>query len=216
MSRTPELDFVHRFVKGTPSGDGLTLLLLHGTGGDESDLIPLGQAMAPGEALLSPRGRVLENGMPRFFRRLAEGVFDQQDLRVQTENLVRFIDNAVKAYSLRRDRIMAVGYSNGANIASSILLSRPKVLAGAVLFRPMVPLVPDDGIDLRDVHVFLSAGKQDGIVSPKETQRLQQIYESAGAHVTKFWHDGGHELGRDDLEAARSWLSDWRATSFGG
>jgi phospholipase/carboxylesterase len=138
VNRALELGFEHRFVEGNGSGDGLTLLLLHGTGGDESDLIPLGRTLAPGAALLSPRGRVSENGMPRFFRRLAEGVFDQRDLKAQTESLVRFIESASRIYKLRPDPIVAVGYSNGANIASSVLFSNLGVLAGAVLFRPMV------------------------------------------------------------------------------
>src|SRR5262249_47641366 len=153
------------------SSDGLTLLLLHGTGGGESDLIPLGQTLALGAALLSPRGRVLENGMPRFFRRLAEGVFDQQDLKIQTESLVRFIESASRAYRLRPDRTVAVGYSNGANIASSVLLTHPNVLAAAVLLRPMVPFVPSTLPDLRRKSLFLAAGRRDGIAGPQETQR---------------------------------------------
>jgi phospholipase/carboxylesterase/glyoxalase family protein len=211
VNRTSELVFAHRFVEGDPASDGLTLLLLHGTGGDESDLIPIGRTLAPGAALLSPRGRVLENGMPRFFRRLAEGVFDQQDLRVQTESLVQFIEAASQVYRLRQDRIVAVGYSNGANIASSVLFSHPNVLAAAVLFRPMVPFIPSISPDLNQVDLFIAAGKRDEIARPQETQRLVQILENAGAAVTTFWHDGGHELGEDDLDAATRWLSDWRA-----
>ena len=212
MNRTSELAFDHQFVQGQQSGDGLTLLLLHGTGGDESDLIPLGRTLAPGAALLSPRGRVLENGMPRFFRRLSEGVFDQQDLKVQTESLVRFIESATEVYKLRPDRIVAVGYSNGANITSSILLTHPNVFAAAVLFRPMVPFVPSTHPSLKLVDLFISAGRRDGIVSPQETQRLVQILEKAGADVTMFWHNGGHELGQDDVDAATNWISEWRAS----
>lgn len=211
MNRTSELAFDHRFVEGDRSSDGLTLLLLHGTGGDESDLIPLGRTLAPGAVLLSPRGRVLENGMPRFFRRLAEGVFDQQDLKVQTENLVRFIQSASQAYQLRPDRILAVGYSNGANIATSILLTHPDVLAAAVLFRPMVPFVPPTSPNLKEVSLLIAAGRGDAIASPQETQRLVQILENGGAAVTTFWHNGGHELGQDDLDAATTWVSEWRA-----
>ena len=211
MNRTSKLSFEHRFVEGDRSADGLSLLLLHGTGGDESDLIPLGQTMVPGATLLSPRGRVLENGMPRFFRRLSEGVFDQQDLKEQTESLVQFIDSATQAYTLRADRIVAVGYSNGANIASSILLTHPNVLAAAVLFRPMVPFVPATNPDLQQVNLLIAAGRRDAIASRDETQRLVQILENAGAAVTTFWHNGGHELGQDDLDAAAIWLSEWRA-----
>jgi len=210
VNQISELGYVHRFVEGDRSGDGLTLLLLHGTGGDESDLIPVGQALAPGAALLSPRGRVLENGMPRFFRRLAEGVFDQQDLTLQTENLVQFIDSAVQLYKLRPDRIVAVGYSNGANIASSVVLTRPRVLAAAVLFRPMVPFVPSTSPNLEQTDLLIAAGRRDTIAGLQETQRLVQIFEKAGAAVTTFWHNGGHELGQDDLEAAASWVLKWR------
>ncbi len=211
MTGTGNLRFQHRFVESASSGDGVTLLLLHGTGGDESDLIPLGQALAPGAALLSPRGRVLENGMPRFFRRLAEGVFDQRDLQVQTESLAQFVQTASQAYHLRADRIVAVGYSNGANIASSVMLTHPSVLAAAVLFRPMVPFVPSTPPDLKELSLFIAAGKRDAIASRQETQRLVEIFEKAGAAVATFWHNGGHELGEDDLEAAKSWVAEWRA-----
>lgn len=211
MKRTFELGFEHRFLEGDGAGDGLTLLLLHGTGGDESDLIPMGQTLAPGAALLSPRGRVLENGMPRFFRRLAEGVFDQQDLKTQTKSLAEFIGSATQAYNLRADRIVAVGYSNGANIASSLLLTYPHVVAAAVLFRPMVPFVPSTNPNLQQLTLFIAAGRRDTIASPQETQRLVQILENAGAAVTTFWHNGGHELGEDDLAAATNWVSRWRA-----
>jgi len=211
VNRTSELGFTHRFVEGDRSGDGLTLLLLHGTGGDESDFIPIGQTLAPGAALLSPRGRVLENGMPRFFRRLAEGVFDQQDLKVQTASLVRFIESASQAYNLRSERIVAVGDSNGANIASSILLTHPHFLAAAILFRPMVPFVPSISPDLKKVSVLIAAGRRDAIANPREIQRLAQILENGDAAVTTFWHTGGHELGQDDLHAATRWVSEWRA-----
>jgi predicted esterase len=205
-----DLGFRHRFVEGE-SGDGVTLLLLHGTGGDESDLIPLGQALAPGAALLSPRGGVLENGMPRFFRRLAEGVFDQEDLRIQTKNLGQFIKNASRTYNLRADRIIAVGYSNGANIASSLLFTQPRLLAAAVLFRPMVPFVPSKMPDLKTLQVLIAAGNRDTIASRQETGRLVELFKSGGASVTTIWHDGGHELGQDDLGAAKHWMSQWLA-----
>jgi len=211
VNRAASLEFEHRFVEGDRSGDGLTLLLLHGTGGDESDLIPLGKALAPGAALLSPRGRVLENGMPRFFRRLAEGVFDQQDLKAQTASLVRFIESASQVYHLRADRIVAAGYSNGANIAASVLLTHPSVLAAAVLFRPMVPFVPSTSPNLERASLFIAAGKRDAIVSSEETRRLVRILETGGAAITMFWHNGGHELGQDDLTAATRWVSEWRA-----
>ena len=148
--------------------------------------------------------------MPRFFRRLAEGVFDQQDLKIQTEALVQFIDSAAQAYDLRADRMLAVGYSNGANIAASVLLTHPKILAAAVLLRPMVPFVPLKSPDLQQMNLLIAAGRRDAIASSQETQRLVHILENAGAAVTTFWHNGGHELGQDDIDAATNWISQWR------
>lgn len=208
---TNDLGFIHQFVPGAEGGDGVCLLLLHGTGGDESSLIPLAGAIAPGAAIVSPRGKVLENGMPRFFRRLAEGVFDQDDLRVQTAALARFIESASQKYSMQPDRIIAVGYSNGANIASSLLLSRPDMLRAAVLFRPMVPFFPQSSPDLSLVKVLVGAARRDPIVSQAETARLVEIFQNAGAGVTVHWYRGGHELSQDDIDVAASWVSDWRA-----
>ena len=206
-----ELGFVHRFTAAAAAGPGVTLLLLHGTGGYEDDLLPLGQDLLPGAALLSPRGKVLENGMPRFFRRLAEGVFDLDDLRRQTEDLAKFITDAARRYALQNTRIMAVGYSNGANIAASILLTHPRLLAGAALFRPMIPFRPRLAPDLKDVSVLLAAARRDQIVPPQQTSELAQMLQIAGARVSIHWHPGGHELGQDDLTAAREWLAQWRA-----
>jgi predicted esterase len=201
-----ESGFIHRFVAPAPAGPKTTLLLLHGTGADEQDLIPLGQELLPGAALLSPRGRVLEHGMPRFFRRLAEGVFDLEDLKVQTDALARFIDSAARKYGLADNKIIAVGYSNGANIAASVLLTHPKLLSGAVLFRPMVPFRPQLPPDLKDVPVLLAAARRDQIVPPEQTSELAKIFTTAGASVTIHWHPGGHELGADDVDAAKEWL----------
>lgn len=201
--------FIYRFIPAKETAAPLTLLLLHGTGGDETDLLGLGRQLAPAAALLSPRGNVLENGMPRFFRRLAEGVFDLEDLRARTHELADFVETAAQTYRLVSDRIFAVGYSNGANIAASVLLLRPQVLAGAVLFRPMVPLVPETMPHLRGRPVLLGAGRLDPIVSPDETQRLRRLLVQAGAEVTLHWEKGGHELTPADIEAARAWLQDW-------
>jgi predicted esterase len=202
-----DFGFIHRFVAPAPGGPKTTLLLLHGTGADEQDLIPLGEELLPGAALLSPRGRVLEHGMPRFFRRLAEGVFDFEDLKLQTDALARFIDSAARKYGLAGDKIIAVGYSNGANIAASVLLTHPKILAGAVLFRPMVPFRPQVHPDLKDVPILLAAARRDQIVPPEQTSQLAEIFTSAAARVTIHWHPGGHELGADDVAAAKAWLA---------
>src|SRR5882724_6151610 len=148
-------DFIHEFVLGKSNR---TLLLLHGTGGNERDLIPLGHELDPNASLISPRGKILENGMPRFFRRLAEGVFDLEDLKKRTNELADFIASAAKHYKLTADQIVAVGYSNGANIAASMLLLRPEILHAAILFRAMAPLVPEKLPDLSSVRVWIGAG----------------------------------------------------------
>lgn len=201
-----DLGFVHRFVP-SPSGSTLTLLLLHGTGGSESDLLHLGRELSPGAALLSPRGRVLENGMPRFFRRLAEGVFDVQDLTEQTRALARFVGDASKAYGLRADRVVAVGYSNGANIAGSTLILHPEALAGAVLIRPMVPFMPDRMPGLRGKPILVLGGTRDPLVPKAETERLASLLRQAGADVTLRWADASHALAAEEVAAAKAWLS---------
>ena len=201
----PQPDFIHEFVPGTSNR---TLLLLHGTGGNERDLIPLGRELDPNAALLSPRGKVLENGMPRFFRRLAEGVFDLEDLKYRTNELADFVAAAADIMDSPADNIVAVGYSNGANIAGSMLLLRPEILRAAILFRAMVPLVPDKMPDLSSVHVWIGAGNQDPIIAPSETQRLVRLLRSARADVTiRFFH-AGHGLTSDEIEIAGRWLKD--------
>jgi predicted esterase len=209
VTASNEQGFVHLFVPA--SGENTTLLLLHGTGGDENDLIPIGRELLPGAALLSPRGRVLENGAPRFFRRFAEGRFDLDDLKLQTGLLARFIQEAAGEYGFDAHKMIAVGYSNGANIAGSLILTEPDLLPAAVLFRPMVPFVPDSPPDLRKLSALLTAGRQDPIVTPEQTFRLAQILEHAGAHISIHWHKGGHELGQDDIDMAKSWILKWRA-----
>jgi len=201
----PQPDFIHEFVPGTSNR---TLLLLHGTGGNERDLIPLGRELDPNAALLSPRGKVLENGMPRFFRRLAEGVFDLEDLKYRTNELADFVAAAVRQYELAADHIVGVGYSNGANIAGSMLLLRPEILHAAILFRAMVPLVPDKMPELSSVHVWIGAGDQDPIIPPSEVQRLVELLRRAGTEVTiRFFH-AGHGLTSDEIETAGRWLKD--------
>jgi phospholipase/carboxylesterase len=200
-------EFVHRFVPGrTP--DGPVLLLLHGTGGDETDLLPLGEALAPGAALLSPRGKVLEHGMPRFFRRLAEGVFDVPDLIERTRELAEFVGAASAEYGFDPASVIAVGYSNGANIAAGLLLLHPGVLRGAVLFRAMVPLVPESRPSLAGIPVFIAAGRQDPIVPYGQTRQLAVLLEDAGADVTVHVEPAGHELTERDVAAARAWLDE--------
>ena len=204
------LDFVHRYIP--PSSDGelagsTTLLLLHGTGGDENDLIPLGRALLPGAAILSPRGKVREQGAARFFRRLAAGVFDQEDLKLRTEELADFVEAAERNYGLDTQGMVAVGFSNGANIAASILLRRPGVLRGAVLLSPMVPFEPESLPDLSGTSVFIGAGRNDPMVKPGEVERLAEILRDAGADVMIHWESGGHAVTEGELEAARAWIA---------
>ena len=215
-----DLGFIHRFVPAPSGGaaeDTPTLLLLHGTGGNESDLLSLGWTLAPDAALLSPRGKVLERGMPRFFRRLAEGVFDEEDLKRRTHELADFVHAAAQAYGLDQGsplwglaRIVAVGFSNGANIAGSTLLLRPGVLSGAILLRPMVPLTPDPLPDLSGTPVLIAAGRQDPMSPPDETERLAALLRQCRAVVDIHWSPAGHNLTQADIDAARTWLESHR------
>ncbi len=195
--------FVHRFVPGDAP---TTVLALHGTGGDEHDLLPLAAAVAPGAGVLSPRGRVLENGMARFFRRIAEGVFDLEDLRVQAAALADFVGGAAERYGYDRARVLGLGLSHGANMAAALLLLHPGTLSGAVLFRPMVPLVPDHLPYLHGVRVWIGAGRADRMIPAPQTERLAALLRQAGAEVTEHWVDGGHRLTMGEDQAARQWL----------
>lgn len=208
--------FVHRWIPPVDKGSNVTLLLLHGTGGDENDLLPIGEAIAPGAGYLSPRGKVLENGMPRFFRRLAEGVFDQEDLSLRTRDLAEFVETASVAYGFRRSGVVAVGYSNGANIAVSLLLRRPELLAAAVLFRPTVPFDPESLPDLSGKSMFLAVGRQDPFVTTDKTKRLESLLKQCGAAVHLHWGGQGHGLEREEILAARDWLAGWNASSISG
>ena len=209
----PQPDFIHEFV---PGASDRTLLLLHGTGGNEHDLIPLGRGLDPNAALLSPRGKILENGMPRFFRRLAEGVFDVEDLKQRTNELADFVAAAVWQYRLAADRVVAVGYSNGANIATSMLLLRPEILRAAILFRTMVPLVPDNLPDLSSVRVWIGAGDQDPIIPASETQRLATLFRRGGADVTIRFAHATHGLTNAEVKMARLWLEELKSSGAPG
>jgi len=201
----PDLGFIHRFEPATTPGRP-PLLLLHGTGGDENDLVPLGARMSPGSALLSPRGKVRENGMPRFFRRLAEGVFDLDDLKARTHELADFVAQARAAYALEQP--IAVGFSNGANIAAAMMLLRPEALAGAVLMRATVPFTPDEPADLRGVPVLILAGSADPLVSVDSRSALAALLSGAGADVSAVTIDAGHGLTPRDIALASRWLAE--------
>ncbi len=194
----------HLFKKGA-NASAPTLLLLHGTGGTERDLIPLAEAIAPDASYLSVRGNVSENGMPRFFRRIAEGVFDEEDLVFRTEELNRFLDEAAGQYGFDRRRVLAVGYSNGANIAGSLLFHYKDALSGAILHHPMVPRRGIELPDLTGLPVFVGAGTNDPICSAGETEELRTLLEGAGASVTVHWESYGHRLTAGEVEAAATW-----------
>jgi phospholipase/carboxylesterase/glyoxalase family protein len=200
--------YEHRFEPAPDAASAPTLLLLHGTGGDENDLLPLGRLILPGANLLSPRGNAPENGMPRFFRRLAEGVFDQEDMQRRTGELGRFIAESAPHYGFDPGRVIAVGYSNGANIAASLLLREPGRLAAAILLHPMVPFEPETPPDLAGKPIFISAGRNDPIVPQENTRRLAAVFQSGGAEVALTWHDAGHSLTQAEITSARDWLAE--------
>ena len=202
MSENP-LNFIHRFIPGSARSPVPVLLLLHGTGGYENDLLDLAHALSPGSAFLSPRGKILENGMPRFFRRLAEGVFDEPDLIQRTHELADFVEAAAQEYKFDPSRVVAVGYSNGANIAASTVLLRPSTLKGAILLRAMVPLVPPLLPDLSGRPVFLSAGTNDPIIPAENVERLAALLRQAGANLELVCNSTGHQLGSKEIVLAQ-------------
>jgi predicted esterase len=219
MNKNTQLGFIHRFippnkVSGSRAREHVTknkqvfttLLLLHGTGGSEEDMLSLGQQIAPEAAILSPRGKVLENGMPRFFRRLSEGVFDLEDLKFRTYELADFVEQASRIYRFNLQHVIAVGYSNGANIAASELLLRPELISAAILFRAMVPLVPETLPDLTNKYIFMSSGLYDPIVPKQEAERLFGLFKKAGAKVSLNWQNSSHELTMKEVQNAEEWL----------
>ena len=209
-----ESKFIHRYIPAAPAKDGAerrTLLLLHGTGGDENDLIPLGQMlierMGSAMNILSPRGRVTENGMPRFFRRFAEGVFDEEDLKFRAGELADFLAAAAEGYEFDATKIIAIGYSNGANIAAAVMLLRPRTLAAAALLHPMLPFTPRLIPDLSSVSVLISAGRFDPIARPEEAEKLLAVLKESKAELTLNWQNGGHNLTGIEVEETARWLA---------
>jgi len=202
-----DLGFVHRYLPGEDE-TGPIILLLHGTGGNEEDLVELGEALAPGAAILSPRGKVSEQGAARFFRRLAEGVFDHEDLLFRTHELAEFVESASEEYGFDPSKVVAIGYSNGANVAASTILLHPGLLRAAVLFRAMVPFEPEVTPDLSGIPVFMAAGRMDRMIPPDNAQRLAEILDEAGADVDLRWRDTGHPLTYEEVREAKEWLSE--------
>ena len=205
-----DFGFIHRFVPGEDASVE-TLLVLHGTGGNENDLIGIGQAIAPGAAILSPRGNVLENGAPRFFKRIAEGVFDPKEVRSRGEELARFIRAAAVTYRLDPSRIFALGYSNGANIASTVMLIEPGAIQASILLRPMVVYQPPEKSDLSGSSVFISAGRMDPIVPTASVEQLAKLFRSANAEVTLKWQLAAHNLVPTEVREAAEWFALQRA-----
>lgn len=196
----------HIFQKGKDHNKP-TLLLLHGTGGDESNLLPIAEIVDKEASVLSVRGNVLENGMPRYFKRLAEGVFDEEDLIFRTKELNEFLDQAAQKYEFNRNNMIAIGYSNGANIAASLLFHYQDALKGAILHHPMVPRRGIDLPDLSGKSVFIAAGTNDPICPPEESEELQTLLEGANAKVEIHWENRGHQLTLEEVEAASKWYS---------
>lgn len=196
-------DFVHDFHEGI---SGRTVLVLHGTGGGERDLVSLGQTLFPGANVLSPRGKVSERGANRWFKRFAEGVFDLDDLRLQTDDLADFVAASAAKYGFAADDVWALGYSNGANIAASLLFQKSETLRGAVLLRAMTPFEPPTLPDLGGKRVFLAAGRFDPIVPVADVENLARLLRQSGADVELRFQNAGHELAREEIEAVRQWI----------
>jgi phospholipase/carboxylesterase len=196
---------IHVFRKGKDITKP-TLVLFHGTGGNEQDLLPLAEMLSTNSSVLGIRGNVLENGMPRFFRRLAEGVFDEADLVFRTHEIKQFLDEAAEKYGFDANNLVAVGYSNGANIAGSLLFHYKDIFRAAVLLHPMVPLRNVELPSLEGVSIFIGAGTNDPLITSTETQELEGILQKAGAEVTTHWGNQGHRLSMAEAEAAKDWL----------
>lgn len=205
-------DFVHIYQPAGEPG-GPTLLLLHGTGGNEHELLPLAPRLLPGAGVLSPRGKVLERGMPRFFRRFAPGVFDVEDLDARTEELATFVAASADHYGFERRNVIAVGFSNGASVAANLLLARPGVLRAAVLFRALAPMEPRLLPDLRATHIYIGGASHDEVIEPVKTEQLAALLRQAGAEVTLRWDTGGHAINRQAIDDARAWLSSFPSSS---
>jgi phospholipase/carboxylesterase len=206
MSDLSQFGFHDIFIEGDKASP--VFLLLHGTGGDENDLVDLGKAVAPNATLLSIRGKVLENGMPRFFKRLAEGVFDQEDLALRTKEMAEFITAARSHYDIEDRPLYALGFSNGANIAASLLLRNPEALDGAILLRAMIPFEPETLPDLSGKKILLSAGLIDQIIPAEQSKRLAGIFEEAKAHVKFTLKPVGHGLVQSDVQEIKQFLSE--------
>lgn len=197
---------IHKFIRG--KDEEKTLVLFHGTGGNEEDLIPLAGMIDPDASILSLRGNVSENGMNRFFRRLSEGVFDEEDIKIRAEEIVTFLDEAVSEYGLKRKNLVGIGYSNGANIIAAMHYLYGDTFTRSVLFHPMVPLKDSDMKDLTGVSIFIGAGENDPIVPIENTMKLEDYLKRNGADVTMKRYSKGHSLTIEEVNDATTWYSE--------
>jgi phospholipase/carboxylesterase len=198
------MDFVHKFVPGRLP---VTVLLLHGSGGDENDLLPIAPALAPGAAFLSPRGNVLEHGARRFFSYPGPGGFDAEEVRQRVDELADWVGRMATQYAFDANRLYALGYSNGANMAGAIMLLRPSAIAGACLFRSRAVVTPATPPDLRGAPVLICAGQTDHLIPPSDSEALGRQLTDAGAHVDLAIQNAGHDLTPADFLLAKKWLS---------
>jgi phospholipase/carboxylesterase len=215
VAANAQMNFVHQFIPAEASSSRRVLLLLHGTGGNENDMVPFGRDLDPSAAILSLRGNVLENGMPRFFRRLAEGVFDEEDVIRRANELADFVPAVAAKYEFDSATLTAVGYSNGANIAAAVLLLRPGVIRSAILLRAMVPLTPAAAPDLAGTRAIICSGTRDPIIPVENAERLAGMLRRAGAEVTHRFEEAGHQLVFDEIAVAKNWLRESRSNESG-
>ncbi len=202
------LQYIHKYEAAKDTRQEITLLLLHGTGGDEDALSELGRMLLPGAAQLRPRGNVSEFGMPRFFRRFAEGVLDVEDLKQRGGELATFVEQASVMYGFDARQVVVAGFSNGANIAAGMLFLYPKTFRAAVLLHPMVPFEPETLPNLNGKPIFIGAGRSDPLVPTVQTEHLQKLLEEARANVSVFLHNGGHSVSLEEVKAVKNWLAE--------
>jgi phospholipase/carboxylesterase len=191
--------YIHKVLPGSPGGP--LLFVFHGTGADENQLLSLGRELAPSATIVSPRGDVSEHGAARFFRRTGEGVYDMGDLARATAKMAGFVKAHVEA--AKPSAVFGLGYSNGANILASVAFAEPDLFDSAALMHPLIPFEPEVKGSLAGRHILITAGRRDPICPPDLTTRLEAYLRADGADVTVDWHDGGHEVRPNEIEAAR-------------
>ncbi|RFC67886.1 MULTISPECIES: alpha/beta hydrolase [Mesorhizobium] len=195
--------YIHATLPGTPGGP--LLFVFHGTGGDEHQLVSLGKELVPAATIVSPRGDVSEFGAARFFRRTGEGVYDMADLARAVAKMKGFVEAHVAA--AKPSEVFGLGYSNGANILAATLFAAPELFDAVALFHPLIPFEPEVSGSLAGRKVLITAGRRDPICPPQMTSRLDAYLRADGADVTLDWHEGGHELRPNEIEAARKFFS---------